>query len=96
MILVSIIFWIDSKNSSIYLHTAGESENGILTCYIKEEDQDEVLRLQNCIVVCVAEKNEFSKDYTDLISISEKPVELDDTTDAYLLHISDFEDGDWA
>ena len=96
LMLTSVLFWIDSKNSSIYLRTAGQCENGVLTCYVKEEDYDDLLRLQEHIVVCTVNKDTFSDEYNDLISISEKPVELDDKTDSYLLHISDFEDDEWA
>lgn len=101
LVLTGIIVLMDHLENSLYVFTAGEAHNGILTCYIQESDYKNVMSLKNELAVILTEKK--NTDNTDkvygaekLVEIADKPVELDETYDSYLIHASGFYGFEWV
>ena len=96
--ILGIILWVNFSNNSLLVTTAGESKNGVLTCYISEKDYDDIKSSRDEIAVRVAENEDATKIYGsgELLSISERPIELSGDIDPYILHLGGFYEFEWA
>lgn len=86
VLLVGVCVWgifghLDSK-----IATAGKCENGIFTCYVREEN---VAKIRSGMTVNV-DGNSLS-----VSGISAKPISADSDMDGYLLYLGGFSAGDW-
>lgn len=96
IMLISLLSWIEIKNQTLYLVTAGESKDGMLTCYIVEEDYDDIVKAKDYINACTFIRNEKGEDYGELIGINDLPIQLNEDYDPYLFHLLDLHTSDWV
>lgn len=94
MVLAAVIFllagicvWGIFGHLDTTIDTVGICENGIMTCYISD---DKISAVQPGMKVTV---NDVEYEIT---SVSDTPVAVDDSMDAYALHLGNFQIGQWV
>lgn len=87
VLLVGVCVWGIFGRLDTTLQTGGVCEGGQLVFYISESD---VGKIDEKTIVSVDGK-EFA-----LSEISSSPVKLDDSFDAYLVHLTGLSEGDWV
>ncbi len=87
LMLTGIIVWGAYGHLDTILSTAGVSEDGVYTCYIKEEDIGEV----NVGLTVKIRDSEYT-----ITDISVQPTEITDTSDDYFIHLGNFAVGDFV
>ena len=86
-LLVGVCVWGIFGRLDSALQTAGVCKDGQLVFYIRENDFD---KLSENALVSVDEK-----EYT-VSEIAERPLQLDESFDSYLLHRLELSEGDWV
>lgn len=86
-LLVGVCVWGIFGRLDTTLQTGGACENGQLVFYVGENDIDKID--ENTIVSI--DGKEFA-----LTEISASPVKIDESFDAYLVHLTGLAEGDWV
>lgn len=87
ILLVGVCVWAVTGHLDTTVSTAALAENGVVTAYITEAD---VEKIQPGQTVRSGEVEGF------LLNVSNKPVQVDDTFDSYLLYTADLRLGEWV
>ncbi len=93
IVLINTMVWTFAENHSIRVATVAMAHDGELTVYVREQDKVLFGNLGEEIGFV---ENESKVTFTDLLSISDSPVEITDETDHYLLHFGLLNVGDWV
>lgn len=86
VLLAGICVWGIFGRLETKVFSAGICENGVFTCYVKEED---AAKIKTGMMVNVNE-NDFA-----VSEISEKPVAVNEDMDSYLIYLGGFSEGEW-
>lgn len=86
LLLIGVSVWGIFGQLNTVIHVGAECKNGILTCYIKEKDAQNVK---------VGMQVDVEGETYELTSVSDQYMVLDKETDASLLYAGNFEEGEW-
>lgn len=85
IVMAYLAMWSYTENRSVRIPTACSAENGEILVYISENDKAGLVQLGDSIALYV---DDVDKCYGDLISISDKPTEIQDDADRYFIHLA--------
>ena len=87
VLLAGVCVWGIFGRLDTSLQTGGVCQNGRLIVYISEKDFSDISEK----TIVSVNGNEYA-----LSDIADSPIQLDDSADSYLLHLSGLSKGDWA
>ncbi len=87
VLLAGVCVWGVFGRLDTSLQTGGVCQNGRLIVYISEKDFSDISEK----AIISVNGNEYA-----LSDIANSPIQLDDSADSYLLHLSGLSKGDWA
>lgn len=87
VLLAGVCVWGIFGRLDTSLQTGGVCQNGRLIVYISEKDFSDISEKS----IISVNGNEYA-----LSDIANSPIQLDDSADSYLLHLSGLSKGDWA
>ncbi len=87
VLLAGVCVWGIFGRLDTSLQTGGVCQNGRLIVYISEKDFSDISEK----AIISVNGNEYA-----LSDIANSPIQLDDSADSYLLHLSGLSKGDWA
>ncbi len=87
VLLAGVCVWGVFGRLDTSLQTGGVCQNGRLIVYISEKDFSDISEK----AIISVNGNEYA-----LSDIANSPIQLDDSADSYLLHLSGLAKGDWA
>lgn len=85
--LIGVCVWAFFSKVETVIESAGVCQNGILTCYIKEEKAKELSQTP----ILRVEGEEIEQ-----VSLSNIPIMITKEEDPYALHIGGLKEGDWV
>ena len=91
VLLAGVGFWGVFGHLDTRIVSAGTSEAGVLTCYVREGDIDAVRQAADAGMELVVSGQSFS-----IFEIKTEPVAVSGDTDSYLLYLGGFQTGEWV
>ena len=97
LVVISLYFWISSRNDAVFIKTAGAASGGEFVCYVLEDDINDLRMYTDDFTVAILDNGSVLETVDKNVIIADVPVLLDDDKfDPYMLHLGDLYAYDWA